>query len=839
MSPLEEDDSTLFVAACTALVRYPEHIFPIFSKLVPLSNTGQLPFTSLTNLLRLLLSYTSAVSASISDIATVARELTDSAHLLNLDELDLFADVEDVLKWILNEYSIVLDEPLEAIVQTARDIVVDLAAKAKKLGFAPSGLESPGEILLLFVRAKTIELSLYHSDVNSFQPLFQILEGNEKFNSWYNGIVVPYHYYWVNFAALDDADDTDDHFLGLKSYWDQFDVLIAPLDKQDLYFTEKLTPEHYLTNVILPFAVYHDNNLQSLTTWMFNKHPPRKPLQEFQLWGKCLEIVLDFVDYRGNKFPESAYSELIRNFLAACIYFGIFREDEVMPLERSNIYDQILSSANSLIAKLNIGNVEPAQAATGIDFDNLPQFDIFSDFVTGPNNPFAFLFTSPLPECLVTLQQYITTCCELYPISQLTIEEYWKLKSSRNVDFASRQRAVAQILVQLDEANYSKILNSISLFSQAFVTDGITEEKEIDQMVLERLLNANLLSLVVEFYKSRKGHLKMSTTTVFKLTLGKFWDLFSNASSLDERLGKLKLASQCVEFLDVVATDGELDAEQSNYVIRIKHLLNAMLKLKNFRLVLEKNQPVTPDQIVTRLKVQNSDRIYSPIALISVVLEQNPKAYFAFEKLYKIASDLAIYLELEIAEDYLPKVQSACIESSLVDGNFDFAYKHAKELLDYYVGKGHGEKLNEFWLTFYQVGKYISTDWLNDFDETVEKEKISTLFKQREILSLTLKLAKPTTSTVDNSRLIISQLRHISEEINAWYAEEHNRHGENVQRAAKSTHAQLQENINGLLSEAASSAAQSKNHASQKISKLLVSGLGWAIGAQQGDLELK
>ena len=839
MSALEEDEAVLFVATATALVRHPKSFLRILSKVVPLAITDQLPFTSLTNLLRLLLSYTSAVSTPIGDIATIAGELTESASLNTLDEQDLLTDVEDVLNWIMNEYNIVLHEPLGAIVQTARDLVVELAVKAKKLGFTPSDSDSPTDILLSFVKAKTLELSLYYNDVQTFHPLFLLLQGDEKFSSWYNGVVAPYHYFWLNFASLDESEETTDHFLAMKSYWDQFDILIAPLDNQELFFTDKLTPERYLTNVILPFAVYHDNNLQSLTTWMFNKHPPRKPLHEFQLWDKCIRITLNFVDYRGHQFPDSAYSELIRNYLAACIYFGLYRQEEVTPLEQSKIYDQILASANSMIAILKIGNVDPVQMTEGIDFDNLPKFDMFSDFVKDPTNPFSFLFSSSVPQCLVTLQHYIRICSELFPVSQLTIKDYWKLKSSQTVDFSARQRAVSQILTQLDETNYQKIINTVILLSQAFASDEIAEQREINQMVFERLLNVNLLSYVVDFYQSKEGDLQMSAKTVFKLTMTKFWDLFDNAASLDERIGKLKSANQCVEILNAVASSGRLDTEQSNDLARIKHLLNALLKLKNFRLVLERNQPVTPNQVVSKIKRQSTDDIYSPIALISTVLEQNPKAYFAFEKLYKIASDLAIYLELEITEDYLPKVQSACIESSLVDGNFDFAYKHSKNLFDYYVDKSHGEKLNEFWLTFYQVGKYISPEWHNEYDEKVEQEKISVLFKQREILSLTLKLAKPTTSTVDNSRLIIGQLRHINREINAWYADNDSRRGDNVQRAAQSTHAQLQDNINGLLSEAASTAAQSKNQASKKISKLLVSGLGWAIGAQEGDIERK
>ncbi|SGZ48717.1 CIC11C00000005790 [Sungouiella intermedia] len=458
MSALEEDEAVLFVATATALVRHPKSFLRILSKVVPLAITDQLPFTSLTNLLRLLLSYTSAVSTPIGDIATIAGELTESASLNTLDEQDLLTDVEDVLNWIMNEYNIVLHEPLGAIVQTARDLVVELAVKAKKLGFTPSDSDSPTDILLSFVKAKTLELSLYYNDVQTFHPLFLLLQGDEKFSSWYNGVVAPYHYFWLNFASLDESEETTDHFLAMKSYWDQFDILIAPLDNQELFFTDKLTPERYLTNVILPFAVYHDNNLQSLTTWMFNKHPPRKPLHEFQLWDKCIRITLNFVDYRGHQFPDSAYSELIRNYLAACIYFGLYRQEEVTPLEQSKIYDQILASANSMIAILKIGNVDPVQMTEGIDFDNLPKFDMFSDFVKDPTNPFSFLFSSSVPQCLVTLQHYIRICSELFPVSQLTIKDYWKLKSSQTVDFSARQRAVSQILTQLDETNYQKSL---------------------------------------------------------------------------------------------------------------------------------------------------------------------------------------------------------------------------------------------------------------------------------------------------------------------------------------------------------------------------------------------
>lgn len=833
MSALEEDDAYLFVAVCSALARHPNSLYQILLKLTPIASSEQLPFTTPTNLLRLLLTYTSAISTPIEDVAKVASLLTiqpESAKI-NLEILDLLADVEDLLNWITGEYNVSLDEPQGAIVQTARDIVVLAASKLKNLGFKKS--ENGQETLFLFVKAKTLELSLYYTDVLSFQPLFEVLRGSESFESWYNGVVVPYSYYWQNYGSL---SDTTQEFLGLDSYWDQFDILIAPLSENETY-SEKMTPQKYLTNVILPFAVYNQNNLQLLTTWMYNKHPPRKPLQEFQLWDECIRTILDFENYKGEKFPLDAYSEVIRNYIASVLYFGLYREDETSTVEQTTIYDEILDTTSAIIAILGHSSSTYPQMVSGIDIEQLPNYERFSDFVTDSNNPLAAIFNFPISDGLAVLHACISTCCELFPISQLTIKEFLKLKFSSKVDTGARQKAASQILAQLSESNLTKLLSSLDTFSATFAASEVEDQREINQLVIERLLNANLLDHVLQYYQSKQGDLKMSPVTLYELTLRKFWDLFENASGIDEKIGKLKLAHQCLQILDALSAEGGLSAEQTREIIRIKHLLNAMLKLKNFRLTLVRNHPVTPSQIVAALKAQVADTTYSPIALISTVLEQNPKSYFAFEKLYKIASDLAIYLEIEITEDYLPKVQSACIESALVDGNFDFAYKHSKNLFEYYLANNHGEKLNEFWLTFYQVGKFILPEWLNDYDEKVERDKISVLLKQREILSLTLKLAKPLTSTVDNSRLVLSQLRHIGREINAWYAEDGSRRGETVQRAAKLTHVQLQENINGLLSDAAQTAAQQKNQASQKISKMLVSGLGWAIGAQTEDLQ--
>ena len=88
---------------------------------------------------------------------------------------------------------------------------------------------------------------------------------------------------------------------------------------------------------------------------------------------------------------------------------------------------------------------------------------------------------------------------------------------------------------------------------------------------------------------------------------------------------------------------------------------------------------------------------------------------------------------------------------------------------------------------------------------------------------------KPSNLTVDNSRLIIGQLRHVNQEIHRWYTEDSARYTETTQRAVESTRNQIQSNIKNLVGDASLSRAQ----AGEKLSNLLVSGIGWAIGANR------
>lgn len=827
--PLEEVDARLFVAVCSALSMFPAEIETIFAKLGPITSS-QLAFNSPVNLLRVLLFYVSPVSVSVNSIALVASDLVLQNSAGSSRLTDLLEEAEDMLIWISNEYHVASEEPELAVFQIASDIVINLAGRAKSVGFLANPVDSdPKECLFSFVKAKVFELGKYHAQIGDLSPLFRVLEGYEPFDRWYQGVVLPYVYFWTNYASLNDKGIIASEFLGIRSYWDQFDYLLAPLDRQDFSYSEKVSIENYLSNVILPFAVYNGTNLQPLLKWMFETTHSGAISAQFLLWHKSLETIMSFSDFKGAHLEEQAYAELLRYYVAACYYFALVQEPDVASVEHAKIYDQISETVNSLVS----GKTPSMAFSTSADYSNLPDFASLLDFVSSTTNPVLYLFRGSLEESLSTLQQIISTCCQLYAVNGLTILEYLQLKGSQDMGFDTKQREVTKILSQVDESNYKKLLASVDTFSSVFIAENHSQRKEIDQLVVERLLNVNLFSLVLEFYQTKSGDQKLSPDVMFTLTVSKFWDLFDNSTNLDERIGRMKDATRCIEMLEVISLEHSLDEENRHVIIRLKHLLKAVRNLKNFKLVLEKQKPTTPKEILSRLTRSNRDDVFSPISLVTIILEQNPKSYLAFEKLYKIVNDLAIYLELEITDMFLPKVQSACIESALVDNNFDFACKQSKDLFTYYTNNKHSEQLNEFWLTFYQVGKYILPDWYNDFDESVESQKIEILTKQRELLSLTLKLTKPSTSTVDHSKLIINQIKLVNLAINEWYDNLESRRAETVYSTGGSSQTHMQKNITGLLNEA----TNSTNQAGEKLSNLFVSGLGWAIGAKRSELD--
>lgn len=825
---LAEADAQLLYLVCRAVAEHPTHTEPVLAKVAALAAQRLLVHTTASTMLRILLVYASPAAAPIATVAQLAvkivAEATDAAAL---DEGDLLEDVEDVLLWLAREYDLGLVEPAEDSVQVATDLVADLALRALRLGFHDvlhASLESQ-PVLFEFVRAKVLQLSAFYGAVEVFQPLFNLVTAYPPFQDWYRGIVKPYAYYWAHYGSHDQSAVASAYF-SLDTYQSQFDFLVAPLNNADR-FSDATSPSKYFSAVIAPLAQYYDYDLQPVISWMLARHADCATVAEFRLWHDLLLAVLSLKNVHPSN-QNSGTVALVRLYIAACAYFGIYKVDMVSSLVTTAIQDEMLRTLDLLILIFDLSVDQAVTSHFGKNFDpnNLAEVSSLREFLDCASNPFPLQLPSPIENDLLALRQNIFLCCSLYSVNNLDLKKCLTLRSYPSADTDWVVKEVVQILNRIDSNNYKQLLSSIDLFATAFISDGASALTGIQLVVFERLILANLYDIAIEYYRAELEQNKILPHTAYDVTIRQFWDLLDNSANLDDRIGKLKLATQCMGVLDVVASGHDFDKASRLSIVKLKHLLKAIHSLKNFKLVIVRNQPATPKQILAKL-TQNTDSDFSPITLISIVLEQNPKSYIAFEKLHKIANDFSIFLDLDTSQVSFPKLQSACIESALVDGNFEFAYKHSKQLLNYCVEHGYTEQLSEIWLAFYQVGKYIMPEWFNDYDEKVQKYKLEVLVKQREILSLALKYTKPSASTTDNSKLLVGQFRHVNQEITKWYEEAETHHSDSVQKAVKSTQAIIQENLSGLINDA----AQSKNQAGEKLSNLLVSGLGWAIGA--------
>lgn len=828
---LEEADARLFVSSCKALSKNPESFSCVFGKLIPVALSDQLPFTTMTNLLRVLLSYISPVSVSPDQVASIMGELFLPENSQgNLEESDLIEDVEDLLLWIEQLFSFEEGPANLATLQIARDLISSLAFQCKEFGFLGEILATnSNEILFAFIKAKALQMSPFHHDLMVLDPLFDQLKSYGPFNEWFNGIVLPYRYFWKNYVSVCGLDYSTREFLDLQSNHEKFDRLIEPFNNDNILgkMMETLT---YLLNVIFPFLAYCGNGLQLLSSWMTKRACETNLILNMELWDKIIQNSLDFVNFERQRFSIEAILDLVRVYAISCINQTIFVEYNFPSTNLLEAYKQISSTTKLLEKYLQAEDVTPVDLLLKIDPISMECAEFKSDYLE-IKNKLLFLFEESPLLILITLKQLANTCITLYPMNFLTFGKFLYLKGFSTLDYELREQEIIRILTRIDKNNYGEVLKSIELFVTIFVGGDTPLIQGIDRLIIERFFDNNLFDLILEYHQNKNKSFKISASDILDLGIKTLWDLVRVASNIDERIGKMKVASECLDLLSEIAADDSIEQERRGVVSRFKHFQKALNQLKNFKLVIEKNSPVTPQQILNILGQQGDEEAPSAISLISMVLEQNPKSYLAYEKLYRIAVDFSIFSSVEVTDNFLPTVQSACIESSLIDDNFSFAYKQSKVMFDYYVSRKQSEQLGKFWLTFYQVGKYILTEWFNEYDEKVNASKIDILRKQREVLSLTLKLTRPSDSTVDNSRLIIAQLRHINEEIRRWYIEDNTQRAETTQRAVRSTQNQIQSNLKEIISDVSASRTQ----ASEKLSNLLVSGIGWAIGANRED----
>lgn len=821
-SAIEEADSQLFVLFCVAVSLQPSRIRDFYAKVGPSTNS-ELRFTNPLNLLHVLLLHTSPVLVSVSTVSDLAQDIFASyIDPVNTDTKERLEDLQDLIQWIqseLKEDKNVFNGP-EAFLQAAIDLSSDAQMKAAQLGFSGDYVGYQ-DLEFAFAKAKTFQLASYLPNLSHLSPLYKNLEGYAPYDAWFNGIIRPYQYYWDNYASLENSDVLASDFLQIDSHYEQFDFLAAPLKSSTSAVGSKLTVPLYLNNVVLPLAVYHQNDLNPLSLWMKSYGSLCCSSSDFALWNLVIETVVIFRGQGQDPLPTESYSILIRKYLACSLYYGLYMELKLGSVENMRIQDHIRTATSFLTTKLNLSK----RGEFNLKTTQLPELTTFSEFLLLPS-VCEFIASYELALCL--LHQMISTCHILFPINGFTIRKFLDLKEE-GLDLNRVKKEVFSIFMHVSDKNYTELSGALSLFCDNFLDDNDNFRAEINEIVFESLMDAKKINLAKQYFENIDRSLNCGV--YLNTSMDKLWSNFNSANSLDEALAQTLYTQQCFEIVESIAAVRGVNETHRESVVALKHLFRALNLLKNFRFYFKKGEKVTPKDIMDRLMHVDTEESFTPMSLVSVILEQNRKSYLVHEKLYKISMDLAIYLGYEDSWASFYKVLSACIESALIERDFNFAYKQSKALIMYAIDQKKCETLNEIWLIFYQVGKFVPREWMDDFDAKVHKEKIEILSKQREILAMALKHISPSKLAGDNSRLLVGQFRSVNEEINRWYTEEKDHQSDGVSSAMQSAQTTLQENLSGIIKDA----AESKNQASEKISNLLVSGLGWAIGARTRD----
>lgn len=814
-SALEQLDALLFLALNHILAGNPEGIEPVLEKIVPLSKLDQLRFNQPKNILRSFIFGASPVSADLSILSNFAKQLESSdlaGELLEVSQL--FESVEDIWLWISREFAMQLPEEDDAF-EVALALEADYAQRSQAIGYTS----------YCFEMAKIIELSRYTADLSQYDFLVRANSGNRQLSDWHHGVVAPYNNFVRNFPLSLSPETPAFEYLSRQTYQEKLDYFLTAYDKALEKNSVAFCPQKLLPDIVLPLAMYYEADISSLLDWIYQERAYPSWLSRLQTLQSANEVVLKFADHEGRMLSAESQEGFVRKYIALIYYFAFYLESAMLSVDISRAYDLIDNSVTTLIELLDVMGSGGNLLHENTNLEDLPIYADFTEFVESSKNPLRPLYELDIKLCLAFLKNVTATCCQIYPVNGLTISKYLQLSQTGSSDPEGVKKEILRVLAHLEPSNHMKLLHSVKLIVSSFVRGDEQLESDIDQLVFERLLGVGLFLIANSFFHNTPS---LTADQAFEAVLKKYKISFDEATSLDERSGSLKDAHECISLLSELASNLDVNGSHKEEVARLKHLSKALVNLKNFKLSLDGRGSAKPRDVLNKVTKIEDDELFTPFAIVSHVLEHNPKSYHAFEKLYRIVNDLAIYLNIDVSHVPFARIQSACIESALIDNNFDFAYKHCKIIVDL-CSADDSKNLGDYWLTFYQTAKYVSPDWFNDDDIMMEKRKLDIYIKQRELLLVTLKHTKPSSTNTDNSRLILSQLRRKESEIDALYETLGNYSQRSTQMRTETPLLQVSENAGKLFNEA----SKTTSHASEKISNLFVSGLGWAIGANR------
>lgn len=343
----------------------------------------------------------------------------------------------------------------------------------------------------------------------------------------------------------------------------------------------------------------------------------------------------------------------------------------------------------------------------------------------------------------------------------------------------------------------------------------------------ETLLISTLASGQFDFVEARFINVRRaaaSSSVVTTHLLDAFYENYDKATSCSTSRGGLKKAAKCLELLqEKYANKNPLPSP----IERAAKLLSSTDALSKYSLTLTPGVPLHP----VELRVQSKD----PLVIIHRLLELNPKLYHELDFLQDISKDLYYGITGNKADDgeINTRVRAMCIDVALANSDFEQAYNYTKELQDYVKQSSSHNQLP--WTTCYQVGKFVSPEWDGNTPESV-------LSKQLELLSFTLTYAPK-----ENLPSILKVWERVESQLNEERPAERRNHQQHsstdiltsassrfaraIQSSASTTFGSGGSGGSNQAPELGHDEDHTNSRKRDQISNLLVSGLGWAIGA--------
>lgn len=788
---------------------------------------GDHAYINRTNVLRAVVTYLPIVRYPIEKLALI---LKDFQKIETSKDESEFEDLEELYNFVWENIENTDMMPVEdtAILNSADAIASESKAFSDKLNYSKKVSFFDDDEMIRFVKSYTLVLASGYEHVDDLQPILELVSQNPDFQLWDSGVLVPFKKYTAYCHFYDIVPTGFFSYIRAEAFEDQFLILCDPLVLGSV--KDEALYRDWMLQIIVPFMIYKQNGtvlLAKLINDFSGSH--KDPLEKLILWKSYLTSFIEF-KHELLKPSNDVYILNVSISLCLCYYISLKYEvsDNFLSVQAYRLYEEIEVFANILLDKLDLASTNDLLdlAYNKERFLNYPTFEAF--FMSSENG-LSPLF-KPVKDRVLFLLHIVKTCKTLFLINKLTLGKYleWKFTSQ---SYDTKEKEFAKILLLLDTKNWDVILDAALIYANCFILDKEDKKSQIDELTITHFLRCKLFDEVSHIY-FEKG-MSVSSEKFFGLVYAYLWTSIKGASNLNDNIGKLLEAKKCIKLLQECIKTSAVSEENKRELAKVQHLLDAFSKLKHFRIVLVKGEPATPNSLILKYcQISNGERFdlmseNSPIGLIGLILEQNTKSYLAFEKLFKVLNDLLLFCEFQFSNHnfYFNKLKTLCIESALVDDNFKFAYEASTELLDHLITNSSMD-INDTWLTFYQVGKYVSPSWFSD--ECQDKsQRVQVLIKQRDLISKTIKYIQPHPNAIDNSRLMLGQFMKLNAEIESWYLNE----CENPSYNNRSSKDIISENTTNLANEIIADATSTTAQASEKLSNLFVSGLGWAIGA--------